>query len=68
MKSFLLLLLSLSLLISCKKDDIPSEATRITQEIQRVTNSNTDIVVRVYNTSQALQGETTGLGAILLSQ
>ena len=61
MKSLFLVLLSLSLLGSCKKDDVLSDATRVTQEIQRVTNSNTDITVRVYNTAQALQGEATGL-------
>lgn len=61
MKNVLILLLIFPLFGSCKKDDILSDATRITQEIQRITNSNTDITVRVYNTSQALQGETTGL-------
>jgi hypothetical protein len=61
MKYLLTLLLSLSLLVSCNKDSVMSDATRVTQEIQRVTNSNPDITVRVYNTAQALQGETTGL-------
>jgi len=61
MKNILLLLASLFLLSSCKKDEVQSDATRVIQEIQRVTNSNTDITVRVYNTSLALQGETVGL-------
>jgi hypothetical protein len=57
MKNFLVVLLSLILLASCKKDDVPSEAARVIQEIQRVTNSNTNVTVRVYNNSLAFRGE-----------
>ncbi|MBO0953335.1 hypothetical protein [Fibrella forsythiae] len=61
MRPLLVILLSLSLLSACKKEEVVSEAVRIRQEIQRVTGSNTDMVVRAYTTAQALQGEANSL-------
>lgn len=61
MKYFILLLVFGLAIGACKKDDVLSDAARVSQELQRATGSATDVVVFVYNTSQALQGQSTGL-------